>query len=204
MEETAFAQPPATTIPKGNATAGYLTRGEFLELSGLSESQLRTMIARGRLRSSSHTRGRWALYTLADVERAKALKLGIEQDRRRTRQEQLGFTQNEALEVFRLIDQRVSLKDIFYKMNELPLPALQEIVKQYQALTNSLFLSPKELQEIADLGVEGDYPFRSGSQVVDVFRTAIKSQRCTSCRKRNRTVCDACASSKAKGIEPTR
>lgn len=199
MENTTTSE--ALKVPRGTATVGFLTRGELLEMSGLTDSEFRTLTARKKIQATARTAGNWALYTMADVEKAKALKLGLENERRRTLKEQKGFTHKQSLQVFKMLDEGKSLKDIFYAMEDIPVPALHEIVKQYQALTASLFVSPTVMQEIAALDLEGDYPIKTGVQLLEIIKNALKTSHCSQCRKKPRSWCDGCVAKATKAAK---
>jgi hypothetical protein len=165
---------------------GYLTRKEFLQRSGITDSEMRGLIAEGRIRASRRSKRGWALYTEADVEHVIHT---IKQQMRREDLQNASFTAEQAAMVYDRLDKGKKRFQIVMELKLHPF-IVQAITREYRQETGGVFLPKEAIEKIAKQPIDGvELPIRSAEQIVEAIVSACREQACDVCKRR------ACASS---------
>lgn len=182
--------------------AGFLTRGDLIKRLGISERHLMKLLREGTIKAARHTHHRWALYSIADADRVHRV---LTTRLRRTDLDAVTFTADEAVEVFKRLQQGIPLESIMVELKMHPYMA-QAIRSEYVRISGSMTLSRSHVDRLNRLPLEGvTLPLASADDIVLALETAYADKRCMSCRRRARsTHCAACVVQKhVKSSQPS-
>lgn len=174
---------------EGRCPPGFITRRMLRERTGLTDSELRALEARGRLRRAKTNREGWALYRESIVSELMGNAPRMPGDARAP--SAVAYDGVQAASVFTLLARGKKLVEIVIELQIQP-ELLEVIVQKYQKLEGVVYLTKSSLDRIAQLCAV-NFPLDSEDAIFDVVETAVKEQRCMRCTKRPGKLCVGCA-----------
>lgn len=177
----------------------YLTRGQLAQRLGVSVQEIQRRLRVGSLKPHLH-RGKEPIFHSGQLEEQRMLS------RRRTaepgKEAVIDFTGRDAATVFKALREGKALDAIVIEHAVHP-HIVKAAAEAYAGLRDSLFVGPEIVRELEKLPLDGEFPIRTGNQLLDMVRDALTEAACVECQKKTRKVCLACSRSLArKGGKP--
>jgi hypothetical protein len=174
--------PSRTTINRSdpNCPAGWITRAQLIERTGLTEGELRKF----RPKASRSSTG-WMIYPERYVNQILA-KIPA-----KDRVLPLGYDAEQSQNVFRMLKEGRELRDVVIETGILP-DVLDEIIKAYERLTSTIFLSKATVDRLSALFVV-NFPIDGEDALMDVVEAASSEHKCIRCKARQGRICMGCS-----------
>lgn len=173
----------------------YLSRKEFAEKAGISVSEVRRRERLGEFAPAKRICGsrRVAQYTVDQVQMMK--KLVVKQSKGMI----VKYDSDDSYRVCHLIAQGKSVSEVLLETKLHP-HAVKAILSDYSEISGSLFLNNKQVERINALPLDGNFPVKSGEDVVLLLEGAAKED-CERCGRRAKRYCKTCTPLVARSID---
>jgi hypothetical protein len=203
LEDKAPAK--ASEIPE--IPPGYVNRDTLKIETGLTETDLRILSAKGLLRASGRrdSTGRF-LYRKSILPKLYKHAVDLRRERANTpgrlppalKSATIAYTLEEGLMVFEMLKQGRAPVNISLETSIHP-AVVHVIARDFEHMGGCLIIDKKELDQINKLTLPGAFPITKGAELLDVMQRAAEalmtSSRCIACQKRSRSYCSSCARS---------
>jgi hypothetical protein len=176
------------------------TKAMFMEKTGLTVNEFRTLVVSGKLKPVSRSSRGWALYDDACIEKLKAVPGAARRSRRlasMSKKNWRAYSEAEALAVFEEIKKGTPLTDVVlqYKIH----PSLVGVIRDdYALLSRGVFLPREVMDRVNRLEgkVDGVFPITNAEDMLRLIERLVSRGACTSCKARPRKLCVECARDK--------
>lgn len=175
---------------------GMYSKAMFMEKTGLTENEFRTLVATKKLEPVAFNARGWALYDDACIEKLKA---NPKMARARkmasmSRHHWRSYSEAEALAVFEEIERGTPLTTVViqYKIH----PTLVGVIRDDYALLKQGIVVPKDVMNRInrlDGKVDGVFPIQNAEDLLRLIDRLVSRAACTSCRTHPRKLCVECA-----------
>lgn len=195
--------PPIPRL-KERCPEGYVTRATLLERTGVSDPDLKSWEQKGLVRADARNDRGWYLWkeerieTLRHLAASRPTRIG---SIRRSASE-ITYTSKEAVTIFGLIRDRVSLVDIVTR-TEIHPAIVQVIARDFQSLGDAIVLLEDDIQAIRAAKLDApEGTFRSAADLVTAIKGAFSRMACQSCKERPRSKrCERCIEDRRAALE---
>lgn len=184
---------------------GYMTRTELIDRAGLTVAEFNTLRGRNIIKSEKRNTYNWALYTEADLEKARNYA-GIRVERLRRTDRGAEYSVNEGLLVMNRLKVGMPLDDIFVETRIHP-SIVSTIARDYEKMSGAVLLPKHVVEAMRELPIEGN--FKTAQDILKAFEKASSEHKCASCKRKPRSrQCVSCcikknapSTKKANGAE---
>lgn len=182
------------------APPGFVTRGVLMEKVGLTEGQIRSLIAAGEVEAEGENSDGYAYYSEKLVERL-LIKKADGSLFRRARSAALAsadmpvasYSSDQGVKVFELLSARVRIEQIVLQTKIHPL-VVKRIREDFDDMSQSIHL-PREVVDRLNgfKNLPGAYPLTDAAGVLDVFEQCSQNRLCSMCSKFDSVgLCEVC------------
>jgi hypothetical protein len=175
---------------------GLMTKAMFMEKTGLTVNEFRTLVASGKLKPVSRSARGWALYDDACIEK---LKMNPVNSRARklasmSRRHWRSYSEAEAMAVFEEIEKGTPLTTVVlkYKIH----PTLVGVIRDDYALLNKGVVLPRGVMDQINRlegRIDGVFPIQNAEDLLRLIDRLVSRAACTSCKSQPRKLCVECA-----------
>lgn len=173
------------------APKGYVTRRGLRDEAGITEAHLRSLLWRRVIVSDGVNGQGYAVYSLEVLERVKAMKadgslyraIGAPHPTAATTgaapdNDGACYSAQEAVQVFRLLDKGVSVKEIILETQIHPM-LVKFIRADYDDIEGAVYLPRSIVEKINALRhLPGSFPLRDGNGILEVLETYATQRAC--------------------------
>lgn len=181
----------------GRCPPGYFTRADLLERTGKTEQDLKRLEGRGLLKVDARNRMGWGLYTADTANRVIAFFRDRQAPENLSSRHSalslpaLSYTTEESVIVFDALHKGVVPTQIAVDYHVHP-AIIELIMRDYERINSVVILTTADLTRLENLGVDAVYPVRSGDDVVQLVKAALKPSLCNACIETSAILCKNC------------
>lgn len=179
-----------------SAPDGFVTRQTLREMVDITESQLRSLIAREVVTADDRNSAGYAVYSLKTVDHLLNMKADGSLFRRGARSSMSGdatqYSADEGIRVFELLREGKTLEEIIVTAKVHPRVA-QVIRADFDEIGGSIHLPRRVVEKInAMMALPGTFPLRNANGVLEVFELCGEARACVGCSAQPANVCRDC------------
>ncbi len=179
---------------------GMMTKAMFMEKTGLTVNEFRTLVASGKLVHVAISKKGWKLYDEGCIEKLKAMPGATERSRKlasMSRKHWRSYSEAEALAVFEEIEKGTPMSKVVlqYKIH----PTLVGVIREDYALLNRAVLVPREVMDRLNRlegKIDGVFPIQNAEDLLRLIDRLLSRGHCAMCKKQPKKICVECAKEK--------
>lgn len=190
--------------PLSPCPPGFYTAAQIRDRLGVSERQFRQLTAARVISASRYSETNMALYS----EQLLQMLLNRQADGSlfSYRKEEDGtvvpvpqplvvpttYTPEQGVQVLEMLDQQIPILRIVLETKLLP-QVVRRIQMEYDEMVGSLTIPKRVLDQMNKLPLEGSFPLRFATDILEIMQAALQIRACTTCeRTRAMSVCSRC------------